>query len=276
MRGLVARKLHFSTMSDSRMGHASHRHHPHPSHSYAVHGAGPSHPSHSAHPSYSHHSSRHISNGPPQSVVMGGHGQSMPMSGPGEPIGPPAVAPMGNGHAQGPLGAGSGVSPSARAAKEKMDNVLSQLASANENTWMLIGEMKIHPFPRSVTDGSQARLRSRCKIKIEHWRPSRMLFATTPPPFSVSMPLRQSPGAETTSTRRSSTSSGFSTSSKTTGRCGDLWVSAANDRSIAALMRRLGHCLLMKDDLPKAYTAYQQALYHLPNPKVSERLHLAE
>ena len=30
-----------------------------------------------------------------------------------------------------------------------------------------------------------------------------------------------------------------------------------------------GHCLLMKDDLPKAYTAYQQALYHLPNPKVS-------
>jgi tetratricopeptide (TPR) repeat protein len=25
----------------------------------------------------------------------------------------------------------------------------------------------------------------------------------------------------------------------------------------------------MKDDLPKAYTAYQQALYHLANPKVS-------
>lgn len=30
-----------------------------------------------------------------------------------------------------------------------------------------------------------------------------------------------------------------------------------------------GHCLLMKDDLPKAYTSYQQALYHLANPKVS-------
>lgn len=28
----------------------------------------------------------------------------------------------------------------------------------------------------------------------------------------------------------------------------------------------------MKDDLPKAYTAYQQALYHLPNPKVSTPL----
>jgi hypothetical protein len=24
----------------------------------------------------------------------------------------------------------------------------------------------------------------------------------------------------------------------------------------------------MQDDLQKAYTAYQQALYHLPNPKV--------
>jgi tetratricopeptide (TPR) repeat protein len=27
----------------------------------------------------------------------------------------------------------------------------------------------------------------------------------------------------------------------------------------------------MKDDLPKAYTAYQQALYHLPNPKVGRK-----
>ncbi len=31
----------------------------------------------------------------------------------------------------------------------------------------------------------------------------------------------------------------------------------------------LGHCYLMMDDLQKAYTAYQQALYHLPNPKVN-------
>eukprot|EP01112_Ceratiomyxa_fruticulosa_P013180 TRINITY_DN3691_c0_g1_i1.p1 TRINITY_DN3691_c0_g1~~TRINITY_DN3691_c0_g1_i1.p1 ORF type:complete len:845 (-),score=192.51 TRINITY_DN3691_c0_g1_i1:47-2581(-) len=29
----------------------------------------------------------------------------------------------------------------------------------------------------------------------------------------------------------------------------------------------LGHCYLMMDDLQKAYTAYQQALYHLQNPK---------
>ena len=30
-----------------------------------------------------------------------------------------------------------------------------------------------------------------------------------------------------------------------------------------------GHCYLMQDDLQKAYSAYQQALYLLPNPKVT-------
>lgn len=30
----------------------------------------------------------------------------------------------------------------------------------------------------------------------------------------------------------------------------------------------VGHCYLMQDDLQKAYAAYQQALYLLPNPKV--------
>jgi glucose repression mediator protein len=30
----------------------------------------------------------------------------------------------------------------------------------------------------------------------------------------------------------------------------------------------LGHCYLMMDDLQKAYNSYQQAIYHLPNPKV--------
>lgn len=30
----------------------------------------------------------------------------------------------------------------------------------------------------------------------------------------------------------------------------------------------LGHCHLMMDNLQDAYTAYQQALYYLPDPKV--------
>jgi glucose repression mediator protein len=29
-----------------------------------------------------------------------------------------------------------------------------------------------------------------------------------------------------------------------------------------------GHCYLMMDDLQQAYSAYQQALYHLSDPKV--------
>ncbi|EKM60453.1 uncharacterized protein PHACADRAFT_55115, partial [Phanerochaete carnosa HHB-10118-sp] len=34
----------------------------------------------------------------------------------------------------------------------------------------------------------------------------------------------------------------------------------------------LGHCYLMQDDLQKAYAAYQQALYLLPNPKEDPKL----
>jgi tetratricopeptide (TPR) repeat protein len=33
-----------------------------------------------------------------------------------------------------------------------------------------------------------------------------------------------------------------------------------------------GHCYLMQDDLQKAYSAYQHALYSLPNPKVCVRV----
>lgn len=33
----------------------------------------------------------------------------------------------------------------------------------------------------------------------------------------------------------------------------------------------LGHCHLMMDNLQEAYTSYQQALYHLRDPKVSEK-----
>jgi glucose repression mediator protein len=33
-----------------------------------------------------------------------------------------------------------------------------------------------------------------------------------------------------------------------------------------------GHCYLMQDDLQKAYSAYQHALYSLPNPKVCVRI----
>jgi tetratricopeptide (TPR) repeat protein len=37
-------------------------------------------------------------------------------------------------------------------------------------------------------------------------------------------------------------------------------------------MDHAGHCYLMQDDLQKAYSAYQQALYLLPNPKEDPKL----
>ncbi|KAJ3159401.1 hypothetical protein HDU86_001719 [Geranomyces michiganensis] len=39
------------------------------------------------------------------------------------------------------------------------------------------------------------------------------------------------------------------------------------DQTNGEIWGALGHCFLMMDDLQRAYTAYQQALYHLPNPK---------
>ncbi|KXS10855.1 TPR-like protein [Gonapodya prolifera JEL478] len=41
----------------------------------------------------------------------------------------------------------------------------------------------------------------------------------------------------------------------------------AVDQGNGEVWGALGHCYLMQDDLQKAYQAYQQALYHLPNPK---------
>jgi glucose repression mediator protein len=36
----------------------------------------------------------------------------------------------------------------------------------------------------------------------------------------------------------------------------------------------LGHCYLMQENLQEAYQAYQQALYHLKNPRVSGKVRL--
>jgi tetratricopeptide (TPR) repeat protein len=33
-----------------------------------------------------------------------------------------------------------------------------------------------------------------------------------------------------------------------------------------------GHCYLMLDELPRAYTSYQQALHHIPTPKSEPKL----
>lgn len=40
---------------------------------------------------------------------------------------------------------------------------------------------------------------------------------------------------------------------------------------MTGLIAALGHCNLMMDNLQDAYTSYQQALYHLRDPKVGSR-----
>ena len=52
---------------------------------------------------------------------------------------------------------------------------------------------------------------------------------------------------------------------------GEIWSALGSFDDIYLQLRshaHLGHCYLMQDDLQKAYSAYQHALYSLPNPKV--------
>ena len=58
---------------------------------------------------------------------------------------------------------------------------------------------------------------------------------------------------------------------KLDGNNGDVWGSLGESVQFTGLhvsLRNLGHCYLMMDDLQQAYSAYQQALYHLRDPKV--------
>lgn len=57
---------------------------------------------------------------------------------------------------------------------------------------------------------------------------------------------------------------------------GDVWGSlgmkslAYEYRKLRLIIAPIGHCYLMLDNLQEAYSAYQQALYHLQDPKVGE------
>ncbi|WVW81527.1 hypothetical protein I302_103522 [Kwoniella bestiolae CBS 10118] len=233
-------------MPDARMSHSSHHHHhhSHSSHAYPSHGPPSGYPPSSSHSPYPqtghhhHHSSRHVSNGPPPtaSVVVGGppHPPPMTMAGPPpEAVGPPPVVAMANGHGH-PAGIPGPISPAARAAKEKMDNLLAQLANANENTWMLIGAVAegMNNPDRALTAFENALRHNPASVlglnAVASIARSRDNFDKAIEYFQRILNINQENG--------------------------EVWGS-------------MGHCLLMKDDLPKAYTAYQQALYHLPNPK---------
>lgn len=60
---------------------------------------------------------------------------------------------------------------------------------------------------------------------------------------------------------------------KLDGSNGEVWGSLGSYIHIVhyaiQLTKQQGHCFLMMEDLQQAYAAYQQALYHLRDPKVS-------
>lgn len=127
------------------------------------------------HPMHHHHPSRQMSTGPPPPMPVGGphvNGPPMPMGGPP----PEAVAqtPVSNGRSHG-TPAPPGMSQAARAGKEQQDNMLQQLATANENTWMLIGTQN---HVKSLT--CQAQSLSRCRTRTGRWKRLRMHYVTTP------------------------------------------------------------------------------------------------
>lgn len=105
---------------------------------------GPAYPSQPPHPMHHHHPQRHASNGPPPPMPVGGPPPPMSVGGPppsnmGPPpdAGGPPPAPVSNGHHGGTPGP---VHQVPRPGREKFDGLMNQLAQANENTWMLIGE----------------------------------------------------------------------------------------------------------------------------------------
>ncbi|ODO01931.1 general transcriptional repressor [Cryptococcus wingfieldii CBS 7118] len=209
--------------SDSRAAH--HPHHPHP---YAH----PAHPSYqSPVPSYhAHHPpARHVSNGHPSQVVVPGPPppSSVPTNGP-PPAEPPVTAVVTPSTASARVARSlPPMSAEARAARERMDSILAQLANGAVAEGMNDQDRAESAFhnalrhnPSSILGlnavASVARSRDEFDKAIEYFQ--RILNANP--------------------------------------ENGEIWGS-------------MGHCLLMKDDLPKAYTAYQQALYHLSNPKAS-------
>ncbi|BEI91526.1 uncharacterized protein CcaverHIS019_0403460 [Cutaneotrichosporon cavernicola] len=202
---------------------------------------GPGYPNHPSHPMNHphHHSSR--PNGPPPGMPGGGPPMSVPgpppnmaMSvAPPEPIGPPTNGPVSNGH-HGTPAPSMPMSAALRQGKEAMESMIAQLKSANENTWMLIGAV-------SEQISNQDDAASAFDRALKH-NPNSVLalnaaatLARSRDKFDEAVDLFQ----RILNIKQDN---------------GEVWGS-------------MGHCLLMKDDLPKAYTAYQQALHYLPNPK---------
>ncbi|KAG8888607.1 glucose repression mediator protein [Tulasnella sp. 332] len=116
----------------------------------------------------------------------------------------------------------------------QMSQSLLMLSEANEATWNLIGNL-----------AEQMNDPDRAESAYEH-------------------ALRHNPESERALTQVAS----IARSREDFGKAIEFFQRALDVRQEnGEVWSALGHCYLMQDDLQKAYTAYQQALYHLPNPK---------
>ncbi|KAK4683730.1 general transcriptional corepressor CYC8, partial [Tremellales sp. Uapishka_1] len=150
--------------------------------------------------------------------------------------GPPQqldMHPQRNGHSQPSRGIPE-QSPAIIESKRRMDSLLDSLSQGMENTWMLIGAVS-----------EQQQDQDRAMQAFEN-------------------ALRHNP----TSVIGLNAVASIARSRDDFNKAIEYFQRILNlDQTNGEVWGSMGHCLLMKDDLPKAYTAYQQALYHLPNPK---------
>lgn len=111
---------------------------------------------------------------------------------------------------------------------------LQRLASVNEETWLLIGRL-------AEQMNEQERALSSYECALRH------------NPYSIPAMTQIA---------------GILRANEQFQRAAEYFQSILNiDQTNGEIWSSLGHCYLMMDDIQKTYAAYQQALYHLKNPK---------
>ncbi|KAH8120724.1 hypothetical protein DFH11DRAFT_1500001 [Phellopilus nigrolimitatus] len=185
---------------------------------------------------------------PPHAVHLNGSVPSTPLTN-----GHAHAHALGHAHANGhmsgmspvvtPAGAGGGPggvhTNGAVAVSGSVHPTLQKLAKANEETWLLIGSV-------AEQMGDLDRALSAYESALRH------------NPHSLPG-LTQVAGIARIRENYSKAIEYFQRVLQFQQENGEVWSA-------------LGHCYLMQDDLQKAYSAYQQALYLLPNPKEDPKL----
>ncbi|CAL1697020.1 unnamed protein product [Somion occarium] len=169
------------------------------------------------------------------------HGHPHPIPPPHAMGHPPHL--NGNGHVTTPLVAPSApaqvVTPAAAANGVVIPPSIQKLNQANEQTWLLIGRV-------AEQMGNLEHALSAYENALRH------------NPESLSG-LTQVAGIARIKENYPKAVEYFCRVLKVQQENGEVWSA-------------LGHCYLMQDDLQRAYQAYQQALYYLPNPKDDPKL----